>query len=93
MSGIDWGDDPTWLASVFAAGAFAAALLLFRVEAKRDRRQQAVDRQAQASQVTTWISHVDDNPVCRIQNSSASCVYDVIITFEASGSGFGLRLP
>lgn len=37
MGGIDWGDVPTWLASVCAAGAFAAALLLFRVEAKRDR--------------------------------------------------------
>lgn len=89
MSGVSWGDVPTWLASVFAAGAFAAALLLFRVEAKRDRRQEAIDRQAQASQVTTWFKRVDDELICRLQNSSASCVYEVIITYESDGRVLG----
>lgn len=57
MLGIDWGDVPTWLATVFSGGAFTGALLLLRVEAGRDRQRQVDDREAQARLVTAWMRY------------------------------------
>lgn len=62
MHSVDWGDVLTWLASIFAGAAFFGALLLLRVESRRDSLQAAVAERLQASLVTAWASH--ENKVC-----------------------------
>ncbi len=88
MSGINWGDVPTWLAAFFTGGAFAGALLLFRVEAKRDARQDVHIRQAQASLVTAWLSEGEETLDLNLQNASSSCVFNVYTTFQLSDDVF-----
>ena len=54
MSGVDWGDAPTWVGASFAGAAFLAAGGLFWVESRRDARTDDDARQAQANMITAW---------------------------------------
>ena len=94
MGGLDWGDVPTWLASMFGAGAFLGALLLFRVEAKRDNRHDKSERERQASLVTAWIRYNENRDALNvhIQNASTACVYDVYVHFSTSGRSLDYEL-
>ena len=91
----DWGDVPTWIAALFGGGAFLGALLLFRIEAQRDNRQEKADRAEQASLVTAWIRYrpdSDDDLQVHIQNASTACVYGVCVEFVASRRSLGYIL-
>jgi hypothetical protein len=83
----DWGDIPTWIAAVFGGGAFAGALLLFRIEAGRDREQAAARRQQQASLISAWVANNSDksNLAVHLLNGSSACVYDIWILYTALG--------
>jgi len=94
VQSIDWGDVPTWLASIFGAGAFGGALLLFRVEARRDKRQQELSIQSQAELVTAWIKKkpgFHSLQLC-IQNSSKACAYELYVAYEVPGKILGYVL-
>lgn len=83
--GLDWGDVPTWIAALFSGGAFTGALLLFRIESRRDREQVAIRRQSQASLITAWVAESSEGSklAVYIQNSSSACVYDVWVVYTA----------
>lgn len=53
-STVDWGDAPTWTATVGAAVASFFAYRLFRVEARRDDSAARSAKEAQASRVAGW---------------------------------------
>jgi hypothetical protein len=88
---IDWGDVPTWVAAVFGGGAFAGALLLFRIESKRDDRRERERAEHQAGLVTGWIRRDPgtDNLELQLLNASSACVYEDWVVFESMGRMFG----
>ena len=94
MRSIDWGDVPTWLASIFGAGAFAGALLLIRVEAGRDKRQRELSIQSQAELVTAWVRKKPGFHALQlcVQNSSKACAYELYVAYEVPGKVLGYAL-
>ena len=60
---VDWGDVPTWVSGVAAAGALVAAVIaavftfnLLRLEGTRDERARQSQTRWQADQVAVWPS-------------------------------------
>jgi hypothetical protein len=92
---MDLGDAPTWLGAIFAGCAFVAAFLLFRIEQKRDDRQEQGDVEQQARLVTAWIRRKpgdEDALNLHLQNASNACIYNVVIQFIVSGRSVGFML-
>ena len=97
LSAINWGDAPTWATAGVAALAGGAALYagikardLLRVEMRRDRRAEEVDRIRQASTVSAWakLRPVDAHgawfaPDVQFvaRNTSDQPVFDVAVAF------------
>lgn len=50
----NWGDIPTWLATIAATTAGIVAYRVYRIEAQRDRISEWERRSAQAAKVATW---------------------------------------
>jgi hypothetical protein len=50
----DWGDIPTWMATIAATMAGIIAYRVYRIEAERDRISEKERRGAQASKIAAW---------------------------------------
>jgi hypothetical protein len=50
----NWGDIPTWLATIAASVAGVVAYRVYRIEAQRDQMSDQERRSAQASKVAAW---------------------------------------
>jgi len=78
---IDWGDAPTWAATIGAVVAGVFAYRVLRIEQRRDARQDERDRRTQAELVTVWLDldHVrpPGSAALVVGNSSTAGVYDV----------------
>lgn len=57
----DWGDIPTWLATLAASLAAAMAYRVYQVEAQRDRISEQERRSAQAAKVVAWYGFMERN--------------------------------
>lgn len=62
VSGLEWGDVPTWVSSVGGLGALFAASFaawrshgLFQIESNRDKEARERDERAQADLVAAWL--------------------------------------
>jgi hypothetical protein len=62
-SSIDWGDAPTWVASIGALVVFVLAYLSWRGDVGQRHRELEESRRAQASLITAWIGSVDRNEI------------------------------
>lgn len=80
VTGLNWGDVPTWVTAFGTVGAVVVALYL----AGRDSRQRARERRRhQADNITGWLefqSHPDQPPTLSltILNGSSQLAYRVI---------------
>lgn len=98
---LDFGDVPTWLATVGAFIAAYFALRAFQAEQDRDERQEQADNRAQAEKVAAWVATVDDtrHPGIPgwtagfvIRNASELPVYDVDVTLFAGGDSWAVSI-
>ena len=70
MSGVHWGDVPTWVGAVGTVGTLVGGLLLLKREADRDEERHAEARRRQASRVTAWREDIG-RPVVTAPDPSA----------------------
>lgn len=86
----DYGDVPTWLATLGAAAAAVFAAKAYRAEVDRDRRAELDLEQAQAARVAAWDDEIidlggqnqwglDSIPRVALRNASDLPVYDVVL--------------
>jgi hypothetical protein len=85
--GLDFGDVPTWLATVGATAAAIFAYRAYRLENQRDLVAADLMRRGQASQVAVWVEYKrhprtgePDGADCfLIRNASQLPIYDVLV--------------
>lgn len=95
MSGLDWGDVPTWTSTVVSAVALGAAWFaaraswnVLKIETQRDNDADERAQRAQADLVAAWlVNEVPSNRetwhVC-VANESKIPVYDVQVIIMSS---------
>ncbi|WP_338601652.1 hypothetical protein [Saccharopolyspora sp. SCSIO 74807] len=89
MTGIDWGNVPTWISAIFSICAFGTALWAARAawkqvkfSADEQKRRDEKDEQEQASKVAAWLV-VDEKrktAAVRYVNNSGVPVYFLTVT-------------
>lgn len=90
MGVIDWGDVPTWLATIGAGVAVWFASRAYAAEVARDRRAENLLAQGQAARVAAWADEAFDYggqnefgretiPRVFLRNASELPAYDVLL--------------
>jgi len=59
----DWGDIPTWLATIAAIAAGAVAYNVYRIESRRDQVSAEERRSMQAAKVAAWYGSRQGGPI------------------------------
>jgi hypothetical protein len=65
----DWGDIPTWLATIAATAAGVVAYRVYRIEARRDQVSDQERRSMQAGKVAAWYGSREQKVTQRMPNS------------------------
>jgi hypothetical protein len=97
---VQWGDVPTWLASVGAVVAGGLAFKVYRIEGKRDRKAEEDQRRLQAARVSGWFGLISWQPdlpggparqfwKAKVRNLSDLPIYDVQIEFHKTAMQSG----
>lgn len=91
---INWGDVPTWLATLGAFAAAGLAVWAVRIELGRDRQRDLEDHRALAEGVSAWLdadgippvaAGAASRPACMIANVGSQPVYELHVTVAVPG--------
>jgi hypothetical protein len=104
-STVDFGDLPTWLATLGALIAARYAYRAYQLERARDQEALAKERRAPAEMITAWVgprkprdrSGHFEGPRVTVRNASSTVIYDVTVSTAwndgISESGFIPLIP